>query len=718
MKRVPVEAVLRPETTFGECIVDVARAAGLSPRLANAPVPPAEALADSLLLDRWTEAAGDFFGVECEPVETRYSEVGDAVAKAAPCVMMVPRPGGGRGIVPVLRSSSKDLVVLLPGLVRRKVATADVVALLREATAFKVAAKVDRWVADMPVDAARKRRARDALLLEMVGGDRIGGMWLVRPKPGAKLSTQLRTSGDGVRIVLFLLLTITQVGLGILGWSTLFDAALSGSLELSPLLRWALLSISVALVEITRSFVVGRMNVSLASILKRRVLAGTLKLDPQYIRSKGSGGILALISESEILESAGLASVVSVVSATISLFSSAFVLARGAGGIHHVGLLLVWCVAVALAMRWLHRHNRRWTDARLEMTNGLVERMVGHRTRMAQEGPAGRHRAEDAELELYLAESRRVDGLARLIQGLPSRGWLLAGFLMLLPALWAGEADTRLLLIAIGGLFQAQSAFADIAAAVSSALQLSVAWQRAGELFRVAAADEPHGLPAAAVQEIGARSNEGGADEHEAFVLEARNISFRYQEKGEPVLSGLDLRLRKGDRVVLQGASGGGKSTLAALLSGLRDPSSGLVLHHGLDRQTLGTATWRKKVASVPQFHENHLLTGSLLFNLMLGRRWPPAPGDPELAEEVCRALGLGPVLDRMPSGLEQVVGETGWQLSHGERTRVFLARALLQGAEVVIVDESFGALDPHTLRVAIDATWERASTLVVIAHP
>ena len=71
-----------------------------------------------------------------------------------------------------------------------------------------------------------------------------------------------------------------------------------------------------------------------------------------------------------------------------------------------------------------------------------------------------------------------------------------------------------------------------------------------------------------------------------------------------------------------------------------------------------------------------------------------------------------------MPSGLEQIVGETGWQLSHGERTRVYLARALLQGAEVIIVDESFGALDPHTLRVAIDATWRQASTLLVIAHP
>src|SRR5262249_3900056 len=153
---------------------------------------------------------------------------------------------------------------------------------------------------------------------------------------------------------------------------------------------------------------------------------------------------------------------------------------------------------IAAAMWWLQRRITRWTDYRLRMTNGLVERMVGHRTRMAQEGPVGRHRAEDAELELYLAESRRVDGVARVVQGLPSRGWLLAAFAMLLPALWAGEADTAALLIGIAGLFQAQSAFADIAGAMSSMLQLVVAWQRSGELFKAAATEEPHGLPAAA----------------------------------------------------------------------------------------------------------------------------------------------------------------------------------------------------------------------------
>jgi ABC-type transport system involved in cytochrome bd biosynthesis fused ATPase/permease subunit len=101
-----------------------------------------------------------------------------------------------------------------------------------------------------------------------------------------------------------------------------------------------------------------------------------------------------------------------------------------------------------------------------------------------------------------------------------------------------------------------------------------------------------------------------------------------------------------------------------------------------------------------------------------MGRGWPPSAEDFKEAERTCRALGLGPLLERMPGGLLQNVGETGWQLSHGERSRLYIARALLQGAEVTILDESLAALDPETLRRNLGFVLERASTLVVIAHP
>jgi ATP-binding cassette subfamily B protein len=119
-----------------------------------------------------------------------------------------------------------------------------------------------------------------------------------------------------------------------------------------------------------------------------------------------------------------------------------------------------------------------------------------------------------------------------------------------------------------------------------------------------------------------------------------------------------------------------------------------------------------------PQFHENHVLTNTLAFNLLMGRRWPPRPEDLTDAEAVCRDLGLDDLLARMPAGLQQMVGDSGWQLSHGERSRLYIARALLQQAEVLIFDESFAALDPENLQRALHCVLRRAPALVVIAHP
>jgi len=111
-------------------------------------------------------------------------------------------------------------------------------------------------------------------------------------------------------------------------------------------------------------------------------------------------------------------------------------------------------------------------------------------------------------------------------------------------------------------------------------------------------------------------------------------------------------------------------------------------------------------------------LTGTFAFNLLMGRAWPPDEDDLREARAVCEELGLGPLLERMPGGMEQMIGETGWQLSQGERSRLFMARALLQRSEIAVLDESFAALDPENLRQAMGCAQRRAKTLLVVAHP
>jgi ABC-type transport system involved in cytochrome bd biosynthesis fused ATPase/permease subunit len=101
---------------------------------------------------------------------------------------------------------------------------------------------------------------------------------------------------------------------------------------------------------------------------------------------------------------------------------------------------------------------------------------------------------------------------------------------------------------------------------------------------------------------------------------------------------------------------------------------------------------------------------------LLLSR--PPREEDLRQAERVCRELGLGELLDRMPAGLQQVVGEGGWNLSHGERSRLYIARALLQGAPLLILDEGCAFLDPENLERVLFEIRQQAPTLIMVAHP
>ena len=94
-----------------------------------------------------------------------------------------------------------------------------------------------------------------------------------------------------------------------------------------------------------------------------------------------------------------------------------------------------------------------------------------------------------------------------------------------------------------------------------------------------------------------------------------------------------------------------------------------------------------------------------------------PTATDLSEAQTLCEDLGLGPLLADMPAGLEQPVGEVGWQLSHGQRSRIYVARALLSNATVVVLDESFAALDPQALHQTLDCVMRRTPALIVITH-
>ncbi|HLG91497.1 MAG TPA: ABC transporter ATP-binding protein [Acidimicrobiales bacterium] len=182
---------------------------------------------------------------------------------------------------------------------------------------------------------------------------------------------------------------------------------------------------------------------------------------------------------------------------------------------------------------------------------------------------------------------------------------------------------------------------------------------------------------------------------------------------GPPILEGVDLTVRHGERLALVGPTGAGKSTLAKLIARFYDPTAGSVTYGGVDLRRAKLACLRQRVAVLPQ--EGYLFSGTVLDNVRMAR-----PGASE--QDVRRALaviGAEHRFDALPQGLLTEVRERGSLLSAGERQLVSLARAALADPQVLILDEATSSLDPGT-EAEVEAAMAallRGRTVIIIAH-
>lgn len=631
--------------------------------------------------------------LEIEPMHLDARGLFEQLRQAAPFAIQC--NGQHLGVIKCRRGHA---LVLTPDLSVRRLSLSALRDALTAAAEAPLISEIDNILADGAIPASRRPRARTALLRERLGARRIGIARQLRAHPGSSFPRQLRAAGIVARLARLAVAHVCEYFLWIAAWWIVGSAALSDHIDWGWPYCWILTLATIVPLRIFANWSQSVAGIGLGGLLKQRLLAGALELSPETIRRQGAGQLLGCAIESEMVESLALSGGLSSAVAVLELVLAAAVLALGSGGLFHVLLMVGWVIVAGL-LAWSYAASRaRWTTRRLDMTHDLVERMNGHRTRLAQSPPERWHDGEDQALDGYLEASAAMDRRGALLSSLVPRGWLIVGLCGLGISVAPGFA------VGLGGVLLAYQALQRLMAGAAQLAGAAIAWKRVRALFDSAAAATPELEPAVT---------------HSAqTVLEAHDLSFRYSDHAEPSLRSASLRIEKGDWLLLEGSSGGGKSTLAALLAGLRRPESGLLLAGGLDRATLGAAGWRKRVAAAPQYHENHIFTGSLAFNLLMGRQWPPAASDMSEATAVCKELGLGGLLERMPAGLEQMVGDTGWQLSQGERSRVYLARVLLQKPELVVLDESFAALDPVNLRQSLECVLRRAETLLVVAHP
>jgi len=196
-------------------------------------------------------------------------------------------------------------------------------------------------------------------------------------------------------------------------------------------------------------------------------------------------------------------------------------------------------------------------------------------------------------------------------------------------------------------------------------------------------------------------------------TLELRDAWVRPAPGAPWALRGVDLRLAPGRRVALVGPSGAGKTTIAETLLRFRSPERGSYLVGGVDAGLLDPAAIRTIVGIAAE--DAHLVSGSVLDNLRLAR---PDATEQE-ATRFLERVGLGTWLAALPDGLATPVGERGRQVSGGERRRLALARALLAGFPILIVDEPTANLDPDTAASVVREVFAAAGDrgVLLITH-
>lgn len=189
------------------------------------------------------------------------------------------------------------------------------------------------------------------------------------------------------------------------------------------------------------------------------------------------------------------------------------------------------------------------------------------------------------------------------------------------------------------------------------------------------------------------------------------DVCFAYRDD-EPILQHINMHIAPGEHIALVGPTGSGKTTVIRLLCRLYEQQQGRILLDGIDIREIQIAELRKRLGVVLQ--DTFLFSGNVENNLKLDTNI----ARPEL-EKLCNDLGLSPLLERLPNGLDTSLRERGGNLSSGERQLLAIARVALRNPSILIMDEATAFLDPST-----EATLQRDlgrlltnRTAIVIAH-
>ncbi len=688
-------------------LVRVGRLNNRNPEISD---PPESVFTSVNRFGMWLDAVSIPLGIEVEEIDAGYADVEAMLKTIGPGIVRVAGTEGVRLLV-IVTSRRNRVRLLSPDGESREVPVSELRSLMCHHLESAAMNEVEMALSSVRLTSRRRQAATQTLLNHLLSEQRVSGIWTLRPSSDRGTWELLKSSKVPHWVTATALAQLVSSSLFVLSWWLLGDMMLNGRLELSWLTAWAIVIATMLPFQMFASFAEGFIAIAAGTLLKREVLKGAIAMDPDHVRQSGTGQLVGYVIESEIVESSALNASFHVLHGILDLLLALAILAFTTSNPLVAVALIVFLGIVAFFAHGYYKLRSQWTDMRLAMTSDLVEKLAGHRTRLVQEPRSRWSAGEDTPLEQYLSLSKRLDKMSVRLQVVVPRLWLIIGLAALSPSL-LGTSDTSTIAIGIGGIMLAQQAIRSLTMGAVDSVAASIAWDRIRPFWESALTKrEEYDATLSALTEC-CKTRAGES------IIRVKGLQYCYPSRGISILDDVDLEIKSGEHVLLEGTSGSGKSTLAAILAGSREPTSGLLLAGGLDRKTLGERAWGKKIVVAPQFHDNHVMSATLAFNALMGCDWPPREDALAESERVLRGLELGPLLDRMPSGLFQTVGETGWQLSHGERSRLYVARALLQKADLLVLDESFAALDPETLEQTMSFVMSECPSLMIIAHP
>ncbi len=193
------------------------------------------------------------------------------------------------------------------------------------------------------------------------------------------------------------------------------------------------------------------------------------------------------------------------------------------------------------------------------------------------------------------------------------------------------------------------------------------------------------------------------------------NIVFVHEGSDRASVDSVSLNINTGETVGLVGPSGGGKSTLVDIITGLVTPQEGSVTVNGDKLESFGLNKWQQNIGYVPQ--SIFLADASIRDNIAFGI--DPQDIDEAKIDQACSAANLSSFVSTLPEGLATHVGENGQQLSGGQRQRIGIARALYADPGLLVFDEATSALDGISEKLVMDAIYELAHgrTIILVAH-